>query len=58
MEHSKLIRDGDMRFGASEHTIKTNDSVNLDDVAMIDNENRYYRRKKKNLFGYRQAGLR
>ena len=36
-----------MGSGTSEHTIKTNHSVNLDDVAITNNENRYYHRKKK-----------
>ena len=41
-EHSKSIRDRNMSSGTSEHTIKTNHSVNLDDLAIKDNENRYY----------------
>ena len=42
-----------MRSGTSEYTIKTNHSVNLDDVAITDNENRYWHRKKKYAMWFR-----
>ena len=46
-EHSRSIRDTDRRSGTFEHVIKTNHKIDLDNVTVIDTENRYLHRKIK-----------